>query len=61
MQAIPVGAADFWVNRLNERGVAATKITRFGRDRVLFAHPCGIPHELVENAGDNLAPITNEA
>ena len=61
MQAIPVGAADFWVNRLNERGVAATKITRFGRDRVLFAHPCGIPHELVENAGDNRAPITNEA
>jgi glyoxalase family protein len=51
MQAIPVGAADFWVNRLNERGVAATKI----------AHPCGIPHELVENAGDNRAPITNAA
>ena len=59
LQAIPVGAADFWVNRLNERGVAVIKITRFGLDRVLFAHPCGIPHELVENDGDKRAPITN--
>ena len=57
-QAIPVGAADFWVNRLGEHGVAATKFTRFGRDRVAFNHPCGIPHELVENPGDNRAPIT---
>ena len=61
MQAIPVGAADFWVNRLNGRGIPATKFTRFGLDRVQFAHPCGIPHELVENDGDNRAPITNAA
>jgi glyoxalase family protein len=61
LQAIPVGAADFWVNRLNERGVAATRITRFGLDRVQFVHPCGIPHELVENDGDMRAPITNAA
>jgi len=57
-QAIAVGATDFWVNRLGERGIAAEKFTRFGRDRVAFLHPCGIPYELVENSGDNRTPIT---
>lgn len=61
MQAIPVGAADFWVNRLNEKGIAATKGERFGLTRVMFLHPCGIPHELVENPADSRQPIVNEA
>ena len=61
MQAIPVGAADFWVDRLNEHGIPATKGDRFGLTRVMFAHPCGIPHELVENPDDTRAPIVNEA
>jgi glyoxalase family protein len=61
MQSIPVGSADFWVDRLNARGVAATKGARFGLTRVLFAHPCGIPHELVENPADTRTPIANEA
>lgn len=60
MQSIPMGAADFWVNRLNERGVEATKTSRFGADRVVFAHPCGIPHELVESPDDPRDPITND-
>jgi glyoxalase family protein len=60
-QAIPVGASEFWVNRLNERGIKATKISRFGMTRVSLEHPCGIPHELVENPGDTRQPITNEA
>lgn len=60
MQAIPKGAVDFWLNRLNERGIPAIKMTRFGVDRVVFAHPCGIPHELVESDGDNRAPIINQ-
>ncbi|MCA0204200.1 glyoxalase [Pararhodobacter sp.] len=59
MQAIPMGAADFWVDRLNGRGIEAKKITRFGADRVAFAHPCGIPHELVESDNDPREPITN--
>ncbi len=59
MQAIPLGASDFWVNRLNEKGATAHKTTRFGADRVVFAHPCGIPHELVENPSDNRTPIAN--
>lgn len=61
MQAIPKGAAQFWVDRLNARGIPADKTTRFGADRVVFAHPCGIPHELVESDGDSRAPITNAA
>ncbi|NUB42778.1 VOC family protein [Fertoebacter nigrum] len=61
MQAIPVGAAEFWVNRLNECGIPAEKGSRFGLTRVMFKHPCGIPHELVENPADARAPITNDA
>lgn len=61
LQAIPKGAAQFWVDRLNERGIEAHKTTRFGADRVVFAHPCGIPHELVESDSDNREPITNAA
>jgi glyoxalase family protein len=59
MQAIPVGSADYWVNRLNEKNVTAAKTNRFGADRVVFEHPCGIPHELVENPSDSRTPIAN--
>ena len=58
--AIPVGASEFWVNRLNARKVKATKINRFGIDRVALDHPCGIPFELVENPADTRAPVTND-
>jgi glyoxalase family protein len=61
MQAIPVGAADFWVDRLNAHGIPAIKGERFGLTRVMFDHPCGIPHELVENPDDPRKPIVNEA
>ncbi len=61
MQAIPVGAADYWVDRLNTHGIPAAKGERFGLTRVMFAHPCGIPHELVENPDDPRKPIVNEA
>lgn len=61
MQAIPVGAAEFWVERLNARGIPAVKTERFGLVRVAFAHPCGIPHELVENPADTRASIVKEA
>ena len=61
MQAIPPGASDFWVDRLNGRGVPARKGSRFGLTRVMLEHPCGIPHELVESPADTRAPISNEA
>ena len=60
-QAIPVGASEFWVNRLNERNIPAEKTSRFGLTRVAFKHPCGIPHELVESPADARAPIINPA
>ena len=59
--AIPVGSADYWVDRLNGKGVEATKSSRFGINRVAFKHPCGIPHELVESPADNRPSIVNEA
>ena len=58
--AIPKGASEFWVNRLNARNIKATKIIRFGIDRVALDHPCGIHFELVENPADTRAAITNE-
>ncbi len=61
MQSIPVGASGYWVDRLNAKGIATTKTTRFGLTRVTFAHPCGIPHELVENPGDTRGAIVNPA
>lgn len=61
MQTIPKGAAAFWEDRLNGRGITASRTTRFGADRVVFAHPCGIQHELVESDGDPREPIVNEA
>lgn len=59
MLSIPVGSSDYWVDRLNQRGIKAVKGSRFGLTRVLLEHPCGIPHELVENPGDTRAPIVN--
>ncbi|NDV02399.1 VOC family protein [Pseudoroseicyclus tamaricis] len=59
-QAIPVGASDFWVNRLGERGHKAVKTNRFGIDRVEFSHPSGIEMQLVENPEDPRDPIVNE-
>ena len=61
MLSIPVGAADYWVDRLNTRGVDASKSSRFGLTRVLLRHPCGILHELVENPADTRPPIVNAA
>ena len=61
LQAIPVGSADYWVDRLNGKGVEAQKISRFGLTRVAFKHPCGIPHELVESPADKRPSIVNEA
>lgn len=61
LQAIPVGSAEYWLDRLNGHGVVAEKISRFGITRVAFKHPCGIPHELVESPADNRPSIVNEA
>ena len=60
-QAIPVGSAGYWVDRLNGKGIEAVKTSRFGLTRVALKHPCGIPHELVESPADNRPSIVNAA
>lgn len=59
MQTIPAGAADFHVDRLKAHGVAAANGSRFGMTPVMVLHPCGSPHELVENPADTRRPILN--
>jgi glyoxalase family protein len=56
MLSVPEDAIGFWVDRLNEKGVENEVVTRFGRERVCFAHPCGIPYELVGVSGDPRTP-----
>ncbi|RJG39968.1 VOC family protein [Mesorhizobium sp. DCY119] len=60
-QSIPVGSTDYWINRLNAKGIEAKKFSRFGLTRISFKHPCGIPHELVESPADTRPSIVNEA
>lgn len=52
MLAIPAGAASWWLTRLQAHGIAAREHEHLGERRVRFAHPCGIPYELVEVADD---------
>ena len=55
--SVPKGSLDFWEDRLNAAGRKATRISRFGLDRVAFEHPCGISHELVAAENDDREPI----
>jgi glyoxalase family protein len=51
--SIPADAVGFWVDRLNEKGIENEVVTRFGKERVCFAHPCGIAYELVGVSADD--------
>ena len=53
MLSVPADATGFWVDRFNEKGVEHEVVTRFGKERVCFAHPCGIPYELVGVSDDD--------
>jgi glyoxalase family protein len=53
MLSIPADAVGFWVDRLNEKAVDNEVVTRFGKERVCFAHPCGILYELVGVTDDD--------
>jgi glyoxalase family protein len=53
MLSVPADSIGFWVDRLNEKGVDHEVVTRFGKERVAFAHPCGIPYELVGETDDD--------
>ena len=50
--SVPAASLDFWLQRLQRHGVAATRHSRFGEDVVAFVDPDGIPVELVAVAAD---------
>jgi glyoxalase family protein len=45
--AVPPDSLGFWADRLGAAGVQTTELERFGTQRLAFAHPCGIPYQLV--------------
>ncbi len=49
----------FWKARLKQHGIDATESGRFGEKLLRFAHPCGIPYELVGVERDARAPYSN--
>ena len=52
--SIPVGAGDFWLNRLRDLGVDSVEegAARFGERVIRFADPDGLPLELIESFND---------
>ena len=58
--SVPAKSLDFWEDRLNGAGFAAERTERFGLPRVAFAHPCGIPHELVAAEQDDRRSIVSD-
>lgn len=49
--SVPAGSIGWWADRLRAHGLAAEAGERFGRERLSFAHPCGIPYALVGETG----------
>jgi glyoxalase family protein len=45
--SIPADSVGFWSERLSDAGVEHERAERFGTERLLFRHPCGIEYALV--------------
>ena len=45
--SVPLGALDFWLQRLTAAGLEPERFELFDTDRLLFRHPCGIEYALV--------------
>ncbi len=55
--AVPVDALGYWADRLKSAGIETRSTELFGTQRLLFAHPCGIPYSIVaDSADDDRAP-----
>jgi glyoxalase family protein len=55
--SIPPEAVSYWADRLDAGDLEVQRIELFGTERLIFAHPCGIPYALVADAGpDDRAP-----
>lgn len=57
--SVPVSSLEFWRARLDSSGFAPRVTERFGERRLEFAHPCGIPYDLVGIADDDRRPYSN--
>ena len=43
----PAESIGYWRDRLKGAGIAVDEVERFGTQRLEFAHPCGIPYQMV--------------
>jgi glyoxalase family protein len=51
----------FWATWLRDHGIASKESARFGEKLLAFAHPCGIPYEIVGVERDARSPFSNGA
>ncbi|HEY8624561.1 MAG TPA: hypothetical protein VIL82_01015 [Solirubrobacteraceae bacterium] len=45
--SVPANSIGFWSERLSEHGVEHERSERFGTERLMFKHPCGIDYSIV--------------
>ncbi|MDR3097477.1 MAG: VOC family protein [Paraburkholderia sp.] len=57
--SVPVSAIPFWEKRLAGLGFEVKRSERFGEPVLSFAHPCGVPYELIGIADDARKPWSN--
>lgn len=50
--SVPEDSLDFWRERLEGERIATETFERFGKQRLAFAHPCGIKYQMVAVSGD---------
>ena len=55
--SVPSDSIGWWSDHLSGHGITAERTELFGHERLLFAHPCGIPYALVGDLdGDDRTP-----
>jgi glyoxalase family protein len=57
--SVPVTSIPFWERRLIDHGFNVRRSDRFGEQVLTFAHPCGVPYELIGIADDARKPYSN--
>jgi glyoxalase family protein len=56
--AVPAESIGYWRDRLGGAGIEVNEVERFGTQRLEFAHPCGIPYQIVgETREDTREPF----
>jgi glyoxalase family protein len=58
MLSIPEASLPYWYDRLTAYGLDVANTEVLGEQRLSFAHPCGIPYELVGTVDDPRTPHT---